>query len=117
MRHPNAVVKALKSMIRLLGPGILQAVQRLMEIADTSSIITNVDDAYTTSSTLYVCIPTLHEDYKDLTRRRFADSIYPIPVMAIPTAVDFNSPYTYNLFLSFFHMPGQMRIKSKSLTD
>lgn len=61
------------SIVRLIGPNISPAIQRLKEIAASSPIITNIDDSYTTASIAYVCIPTLHTDYSELNRKRFTD--------------------------------------------
>ena len=72
--HPNAVARSsVKSVIQLFGPNIASAIRSLKEIANTSPIVTNIDDVYTTASTLFVCIPTLYVDYPDPNRKRFTD--------------------------------------------
>lgn len=73
-RYHNPVVRLLvHSIVRILGPNVFQAIPRLTDIANTSPTITDLDDAYTTASTAYVCIPTMHVDYSELNRKRFTD--------------------------------------------
>jgi hypothetical protein len=62
-----------KSVVHLFGPHITPATRRLKALTRTSPTIRNIDNAYTTASTAYVCIPTLHTDYSELNRRRFTD--------------------------------------------